>query len=52
MIGSVDMIAFENWSKLPKYNTLFENFVSILMKLNKKMKIFVDLADPSIKSKE
>lgn len=52
MIGSTQLIGFTNYAKLPNYMTLFAGFSTILSQLNRKVNLFVDLADISIKTKE
>ena len=36
LVMGMDMVVFENWSKLPKYNSLFTNFGEILSDPSKK----------------
>ncbi len=50
LVESVDLIAFTNWTMLPKMNSIIAGFNDILDKIDNKPKIFIDLADPQKRS--
>lgn len=49
LIGSTHLISFSNYAKLPNSITVIEGFYSFLSQLNKKLNVFVDLADISLR---
>lgn len=52
LLESVDLLAFTNWTMLPKLNTIITEFNAIISKLKKKPLVFLDLADPRKRTQE
>ena len=52
LLSEVHMVAFTNWTMLSNLNTILEAFGRLMKKLNKKPRVFIDLADPKKRTTE
>ncbi len=52
LLKEVDFIAFTNWTMLSNLNSIIEAFSEMISKLEKKPKVFLDLADPKKRTNE
>ena len=52
LLAEVDMVAFTNWTMLSNLNGIISEFSRIIAKLEKKPRVFLDLADPKKRTNE
>ncbi len=52
LLREVDMVAFTNWTMLANLNSIIKAFSKIIGTLDKKPRVFLDLADPKKRTNE